>query len=587
MRRKLAAALVAVLLVLSLVTGAAVAATQAKGPVSRVQEVQLQQAAEQELPESLAEPAARAALRPEKGAREAAVRKRPQQAGPRSGKVAGRLDEALQSARTPAAFDVVVVTRGAPAASPELARAMQELGVRRVFTKAITGFTARLTPEQIARLQELPEVTSIELNERVYADLDSATYWSGSSLARGDFLLTGNRDGNPLAYTTQDVVIAILDTGIDEGHLDLRGKVIGWQDMVSGLPQPYDGNGHGTHVAGIAAGAGRANPALKGVAPGAALVGVKVLSDEGWGTFEWVIGGVEWVIENKDRYNIRVLNMSLGTRTCGDGLDALAQAVNAAVEAGIVAVVSAGNAGPDNCTTGSPSAAERAITVGAMRDVDVGGWTLAPWSSRGPTADGRKKPDIVAPGSRITAPQAGTRDRYVTWTGTSMAAPMVTGTVALMLEANYGLDPERVKQILAETAQDWGLRGKDVEYGWGRLNAYRAIQRAAGVRGFGPRQPLHGIGMSALAEFESLFYRIPVTDDNTPIALTLIMPEWTSHYVDLDLYLYDPDGTLVAFSNGIDRQETIQYRPERAGDYYIEVVSFEGAGPYVLDASWR
>ncbi len=587
MRRKFAAALVAALLVLPLTTGAAGAALP-KGPVSQVQDGQLQPVGATDLPAALKEPVNRANLRAEKPVQGTGAKAQARKAGDRNAdKVADRLEEALQRAPRSETLDVVIVTRGEPAANAALVQTMREVDVKQVFSRAITGFTAKVKPEQVALLKALPEVTRIELNERVQVHLDSATVWSGGSHARSDFLLQGNRDGNPVAVTTDDVVIAVIDTGIDSNHLDLQGKVIGWQDMVNGLPEPYDDNGHGTHVSGIAAGAGRANPALKGMAPGAALVGVKVLTGDGWGTYEWVIGGIEWVIENKDRYNIRVLNMSLGTAECSDGLDPLSQAVNAAVEAGIVAVVSAGNSGPDTCTTGAPAAAERAITVGAMRDVGEGGWTLAPWSSRGPTADGRKKPDVVAPGSRITAPMAGTRDRYVIMSGTSMASPMVAGTVALMLEAGNSLSPSEVKQALADTAQDWGPRGRDSEYGWGRLNAYRAVQRSLGLRGFGPRQPTHGIGTENLVEFESVFYRLPVTNDNLPIALTLIMSDWTNTYIDADLYLYDPTGNLVAYSTGMDRQETIQYRPDRTGDYYVEVASYEGAGPYILDVSWK
>ncbi|HWI63223.1 MAG TPA: S8 family serine peptidase [Symbiobacteriaceae bacterium] len=100
--------------------------------------------------------------------------------------------------------------------------------------------------------------------------------------------------------------------GIDANHKDLQGKVIGWRDFVNDETEPYDDNGHGTHVAGIAAGAGVASPTMKGMAPGAALVGVKVLDGDGSGSFSAVIAGVEWVIENRDRYNIRVMKTELG-----------------------------------------------------------------------------------------------------------------------------------------------------------------------------------------------------------------------------------------------------------------------------------
>lgn len=153
------------------------------------------------------------------------------------------------------------------------------------------------------------------------------------------------------------------DSGIDARHTDLSGKVIAWKDWVNGRADPYDDNGHGTHVAGIAAGAGVANPAYKGVAPGAALIGLKVLSGAGSGSLSDVTAAVEWVISNRDRYKIRVISMSLGTSGSSDGTDSVSLAVNHAVEAGIVAVVAAGNSGPAPYTTGSPAAAGKAITV--------------------------------------------------------------------------------------------------------------------------------------------------------------------------------------------------------------------------------
>jgi serine protease AprX len=154
-------------------------------------------------------------------------------------------------------------------------------------------------------------------------------------------------------------------TGIDPHHKDLAGKVLGFFDVINGLEEPYDDHGHGTHVASIAAGAGTVNPSLAGVAPGAALVGVKVLSESGSGTLSGVIAGIDWVIENQESLNIRVMNLSLGSSMPSDGTDALSRAVDSAVDAGIVVVVAAGNTGPEEYTIGSPAAAEKAITVAA------------------------------------------------------------------------------------------------------------------------------------------------------------------------------------------------------------------------------
>ncbi|WP_054673398.1 S8 family serine peptidase [Calditerricola satsumensis] len=135
--------------------------------------------------------------------------------------------------------------------------------------------------------------------------------------------MDGNRDGNPLSYSKNDVVVAVIDTGIDAGHVDLDGgKVIGWKDFVNNRTAPYDDNGHGTHVAGIIAGEGQADSRYKGVVPGAALVGVKVLNASGSGSMSTVTAAIDWCIQNKDVYGIRVLNLSLGTSGSSDGTDA-------------------------------------------------------------------------------------------------------------------------------------------------------------------------------------------------------------------------------------------------------------------------
>jgi serine protease AprX len=226
------------------------------------------------------------------------------------------------------------------------------------------------------------------------------------------------------------------------------------------------------------------------------------------------------------------------------------------------------------------------VTVGAMRDVGENGWTLAPFSSRGPTLDGRIKPEIVAPGIRITAARAGSANRFDTYSGTSMAAPFVAGAAALLLSANPGLTVEDVKDALLETAQDWGVTGPDVDYGHGRLSVYRAVQRVSGLWGRAPDNPTHAVTGGELEEEEETWFRFRVADPSKPIGLTLILTDYTEDYYDLDLYLFDEKGNQLAASYNISRQETVNYRPRRAGIYYIQVVSVEGSGSFILDASW-
>lgn len=508
-----------------------------------------------------------------------------EQATAPGGKLAAHLAAQVADAATSdGTLAVVVVT----SVDPETMKGkLSGIRMTHEYRQALYGFSANLTKDQLASLQALPEVESIGADEQVYTMLDGATRWTGAVKTREDFGVSGDGDGFADRYSTKDAVIAVIDTGINTGHKDLKGKVIGWKDFVSDKPDPYDDNGHGTHVSGIAAGAGVANPNLAGVAPGAALVGVKVLSDDGSGSFARVIAGVEWVVAHKEKFNIKVMNLSLGSSGSSDGADALSRAVNGAVEAGIVAVVAAGNSGPDNHTIGSPAAAARAITVCALRDPGENGWSPAPFSSRGPTADGRIKPDVCAPGIRITAPQAGTADRYVTFSGTSMASPFVAGVAALLLESNPYLTVADVQDAIFATAQDWGVPGKDNDYGFGRINVYRAVQRVLGLPGLGPANPIHSVGKGTITEGGEIWYRFEVTDLNRAVAATLFMTDRLERYYDLDLYLYDAAGNELAISQDIGRQETINLRVRKAGLYFLKVQAYEGSGPYSLDVSWR
>lgn len=451
----------------------------------------------------------------------------------------------------------------------------------------IPGFAADLSPEQIRQLGQNPAIRRVEFDRLVYTALDSAGQYFGVAQARADFGVTGDRDGSENSYSPADVVIAVIDTGIDAGHADLQGKVIGWRDWVGNRPAPYDDHGHGTHVAAIAAGAGAANPAYKGVAPGAALIGLKVLNAMGSGSLSNVVAALDWAVTNRHVYGIDIINMSLGTSGSSDGTDSVSQAVNAATAAGITVVVAAGNSGPNSRTVGSPGAAAGAITVGAMADPGKNGFYLASFSSRGPTRDGRLKPDLVAPGVGIMAARAGSGNGYIAYSGTSMAAPFVAGVAALLLAADPELSPAAVRVILQETAPDWGPVGPDNDYGVGRLDAYAALSQAFGGHGSGPGVPGHARFAGTLdrsgAQIE---HTIVVEDAAWPLAAVLIMTEWTGRTSpDFDLYLHGPDGRELARATGTTRQETIAVPLSETGTYTLRVRSYTGAGPYVLDVS--
>lgn len=259
-------------------------------------------------------------------------------------------------------------------------------------------------------------------------------------------------------YTGKGVTIAVLDTGVHP-HPDFEGRLLGQVDFVQGLPIAYDDNGHGTHVSGCAAGDGTMSEGIhKGMANEANIIGVKVLAGSGSGRNSDIIKGIQWCIENKDELGIRVINMSLGGPSSKDWEnDPINQAVKAAHDAGLVVLAAAGNEGPNRKTVGSPGNSPDAITVGAADDKDTpdrSDDTMADFSSRGPTKDGRPKPDIIAPGEHIFAAMAPSTDK--------MKSGLSNG---VMHKALLGLDKlsyETLAALPKETFQAMGLGARSI-----------------------------------------------------------------------------------------------------------------------------
>jgi serine protease AprX len=210
------------------------------------------------------------------------------------------------------------------------------LKVGRTF-RTIRGFVGSVRRGQVTALAHAPGVTRVELDGQARALDESGNSDYGVDAARATGAATdGTLDGS-------GVGICIIDTGIDPNHEQLAGRVVGWKDFVNDRATPYDDHGHGTHVAGIAAGrpTGPANAAYGGVATGASLIAVKVLDSTGVGDDADVVAGIEWCAARSD---VDVISMSLGSPP-SDGSDAGSQAANAAVAAGKVVVVAAGNSG--------------------------------------------------------------------------------------------------------------------------------------------------------------------------------------------------------------------------------------------------
>ena len=331
------------------------------------------------------------------------------------------------------------------------------------------------TPAQIAALTDDPSVELIWPDLPVHAWIDDAVP-----------LIHAPRVWES-GFTGSGVKVAILDTGLDAGHPDFADRLTAWRDFVEPDNQDAkDPNGHGTHVAGIAAGSGQASGGrYRGVAPEASLVIARVLDGGGNGRTSQVMAGIEWAVAQ----GAQVINISLGGPPYpADGTDALSTLCNAAVEAGVVVCAAAGNMGPSGHTVGAPGAAERVITVGAcVADPAAALDSVAEFSSRGPTGSGRVKPDLVMPGVGLVAPlAAGTSlgtpvgQQYMSLSGTSQATPVATGVVALLLQANSRLTPDEVKLRLTRGAH----RLPDAtanEQGAGRGDAYNTFVSAEGT----------------------------------------------------------------------------------------------------------
>lgn len=251
-------------------------------------------------------------------------------------------------------------------------------------------------------------------------------------------------------YTGKGIKVAVIDTGVDETHRDLEGKIIETKDFTGeGF---RDATGHGTHVATTILGTGAAlDGRLRGVAFDAKLYAGKVLylkEGRGRGKGSWIIQAIDWAVKE----DVDVINLSLGSKKPKHGKDALSLAVNKAVDEGVVVCVAAGNSGRNgNSTIGAPGAAAKAITVGAVDPENK----IAVFSSQGPVEAEGLKPDIVAPGVDIVAGLAAgfsyrgpshtdkpdlaeeLKESYTYKSGTSMATPICAGVCALMLEAYY------------------------------------------------------------------------------------------------------------------------------------------------------
>ena len=407
-----------------------------------------------------------------------------------------------------------------------------ELGV-------IGAVAGELDGKEVAAVVADPDVLSVSVDADVTASAYAASPAAGAASANLDAGSTASVLKRALGvqdwFTGSTVTVAVIDSGIQNG-VDFDGRIIASYDFSDGkygrLVQATDEYGHGTHVAGLIGSSGASsNGKYAGVAPGVRFVSLKVLDRKGTGRTSTVIRALEFAIANRDRFGIKVINLSLGHPIFESAAtDPLVAAVETAVRSGIIVVTAAGNYGT-NPTTGvqgyagiaSPGNAPSAITVGAS---NTGGTTgraddrVAPYSSRGPSwYDGIAKPDVLAPGTNLISnqvdgstiaddyPSLVVRDKYTKFlrlNGTSMAAGVVSGLVATMLDANnYGgylrfqsmpsnryrtytgvptLSANAVKAMLQYSAtplrDDAGRKYDALTQGAGEVNGYGALALA-------------------------------------------------------------------------------------------------------------
>jgi len=391
----------------------------------------------------------------------------------------------------------------------------------------IHSVALRLPARCLARLAALPFVAHVSADVTVHKNDEFTVASSEANIAYSQYNLTG-----------YGVTVAVVDSGLYP-NLDLNDSVTGKSrilanvNFVPNTTSYYDACGHGTHVTGIIAGDGAGSSGSNyfhtfyGIARRANIVNVRVLDGSGQASVSTVVSGIQWVVNNKSKYNIRVLNLSAG-HGVGDyyANDPLCQAVEAAWKAGIFVVCAAGNTGRLNSsqTSGQPNEGwgtaygsiqspgndPYVITVGATKNYDGNRADdrIATYSSRGPTRlDFILKPDIVAPGNKVISLNASAGDflatnypgndipwqsycyanktgestRYFSLSGTSMAAPVVAGAAALLLQANSSLTPDVLKARLMFSADKWGFPNGTADactFGAGYLNIPAALNCA-------------------------------------------------------------------------------------------------------------
>jgi serine protease AprX len=364
----------------------------------------------------------------------------------------------------------------------------------------INAFAAELSPRAVRELAHYAGVRWISL--------DSPLIETGTQSTCADCINTSHLKNayipaigadkvwNSAPYLQgQGIGVAIIDSGVNGQKADFGSRIVKTVKFSPNANYASDGFGHGTHIMGIIGGSGsQSSGTYIGVAPKVDLISIKVSDDTGAGSSSDVVAALQWILDNRATYNIRVVNISLNSAV---NESYHTNPINAAVEIlwfnGVVVVVSAGNIGKNALFP--PANDPFAITVGATNDQgtpSISDDSVASFSGYGTTLDGFQKPDITAPGTNIVSvlaspqvvlakehPEAvvkyGKDKAYFRMSGTSMSAPIVAGAIALLLQDEPSLTPDQVKYRLMATATKSGWSYNDKQAGAGYLNIHAAI----------------------------------------------------------------------------------------------------------------
>jgi serine protease AprX len=405
--------------------------------------------------------------------------------------ISSKVDPRLVARAHAAPHELIpIIARESDPSSDDAEIVAREVGGRVTHELPIIGaFSARIPGGRLDDLARSPTVAKLwgDGHINMAGDTSLINTQAANTVWKSVIRLTQAQ----ATYSGAGVTVALLDTGVSQTP-DLGNRVLARVDLTQDQ-DGYDHYGHGTHMAGIIAGDGTMSGGTwAGVAPRANVVSVKVAAADGSSDVSVVIAGLQWIVNHRSDYNIRVLNLSFGTDSTQSYLvDPLDYAVEQAWFSGITVVVAAGNRGPEAGTVNKPADDPYVISVGAVDLKNTNDKTddvVASFSSRGPTQDGFTKPGLVAPGVTIVSnrnagstidqayPAARVGDSYFKGTGTSQAAAVVSGVAALMYQANPSLSPDMVKALLRQSA--FKYIAPQAGSGYGLVDANGAVQGA-------------------------------------------------------------------------------------------------------------